>query len=312
MALEPTELFPEVPNLYEFPSVHSDMIYDQQRVHAYQRAIERTVKPGDVVVDVGTGTGLLAFLCVRAGARHVHAIDRSPIIHTARRLAEANSLSDRITFHYGNSTDIELDDTADVIVSELIGHIAFEEGMAEAIFDAKRRFLKPTGAIIPESVRLIAAPVCDESVYPSVIDSWVPAYGLDFSIMREQALANSYITEINESDLLARQETVLSVSFDEEVPQLLEGQCRFVIHRKSQVNGVALWFDAQLAEDVILSSSPWAKTHWMQCFTPVPNPIDVFPKDVISLLVKLELNHSQGNRFKLGINITKEASNGTP
>ena len=64
MTLEPSELFPEVPNLYEFPSVHLDMLQDRTRLRAYRRAIERTVRPGNVVVDVGTGTGVLAFLAL--------------------------------------------------------------------------------------------------------------------------------------------------------------------------------------------------------------------------------------------------------
>ena len=102
--LDPTELFPEVPNLYEFSSIHNDMIYDEHRVTAYQRAIERTVKAGDVVIDVGTGTGILAFLCLRAGAARVHAIDRSPVINWARRLAESNGMVDQIIFHQCDSS----------------------------------------------------------------------------------------------------------------------------------------------------------------------------------------------------------------
>ncbi|HEX9543873.1 MAG TPA: 50S ribosomal protein L11 methyltransferase, partial [Pyrinomonadaceae bacterium] len=110
--LDPAELFPEVPNLYEFPSIHSDMIYDEHRVGAYRQAIERTVKEGDVVVDVGTGTGILAFLCLKAGAARVHAIDRSPVINWARRLAETNGMADQIIFHQCDSRDVNLGEQA--------------------------------------------------------------------------------------------------------------------------------------------------------------------------------------------------------
>jgi predicted RNA methylase len=101
MPLEPAELFPEFGNLFDFPSIHSDMIYDGHRVMAYQSAIMRTVKEGDVVADVGTGTGLLAFLCLQAGAKRVHAIDRSPVLECAKELAQANSFTDRMIFHAG-------------------------------------------------------------------------------------------------------------------------------------------------------------------------------------------------------------------
>ncbi len=71
--LDPTELFPEVPNLYEFPSVHAGMLYDEERVSKYSTAVSQVVKNGDVVADIGTGTGLLAFLCLKAGAKRVNA-----------------------------------------------------------------------------------------------------------------------------------------------------------------------------------------------------------------------------------------------
>jgi protein arginine N-methyltransferase 1 len=87
VALEPSELFPEVPNLYEFPSVHADMIFDRERVGKYWKAISTVVRPGCVVADIGTGTGILAFLALRAGASHVHAIERSLAIDWARRVA---------------------------------------------------------------------------------------------------------------------------------------------------------------------------------------------------------------------------------
>ena len=62
----------------------------------------------------------------------------------------------RIVFHYGDSCNIDLGEPADIIISELTGHIAFEEGTIEAIFDARRRFLKSLGIIIPQAVRLVS------------------------------------------------------------------------------------------------------------------------------------------------------------
>lgn len=305
LVLDPTELFPEIPNLYEFPSVHSDMIYDEHRVRAYQRAIERTVKPGDVIVDLGTGTGLLAFLCARAGASRVHAIEKSPVIDFARRLAVVNGLADRIVFHYGDSRDVELGERADVIVSELIGHIAFEEGMADTLLDAKKRFLKPGGEIIPTEVSLYAAPVCERRVYPSSIDIWKAAYGFDYSVMREQALQTSYVTRIDEADLLAPQQSVLSVSFLEEAPSPASAYLRFRIHRPGQLNGVALWFDALLTEYVPLSSSPWAKTHWQQCFKPIPDPLAVSPGEEVEVSITMTLPTRGRRPFDLRISVTK-------
>jgi 2-polyprenyl-3-methyl-5-hydroxy-6-metoxy-1,4-benzoquinol methylase len=307
--LDPTELFPEVPNLYEFPSIHNDMIYDEHRVEAYRRAIERSVKVGDIVADVGTGTGILAFLCLRAGAARVHAIDRSPVINWARRLAEANGLGDRIIFHQCDSRDAKIDEKADVIVSELIGHIAFEEGMVESISDAMARFLKPGGLLIPRSVTLYAAPVYEREVYRSCIDGWKPAYGIDYSVMREQALQTSYVTDIDERDLFAKHQAVFSVDFTRDVHLEVHAERTFDIYREGHINGMAFWFDSALSDVVHLSSGPWSKTHWKQCFTPLDYPRKVEAGGRLDVAFTMMLCNRPGDKFAFRVELSRGDSN---
>jgi predicted RNA methylase len=306
--LDPTELFPEVPNLYEFPSIHSDMIYDEHRVNAYQQAIARTVKKGDVVVDVGTGTGILSFLCLRAGAARVHAIDRSPVINWARQLAEANGIVDQIIFHQCDSRDANINEKADVIVSELIGHIAFEEGMVESISNAMERFLKPGGSLIPQSVTLNAAPVCEREVYRSCIDGWIPTHGIDYTVMREQALQTSYITDIDERDLFAKHQSIFSVDFTRNTHLESHAERTFEIYREGYINGIAFWFDSKLADVVRLSSGPWSKTHWKQCFTPLPYPQKVIAGDKVDVAFTMTLCNRRSDKFSFRVELTKENS----
>ena len=301
--LDPTELFPEVPNLYEFPSIHSDMIYDEHRVNAYHQAIERTVKEGDVVVDVGTGTGILAFLCLQAGAARVHAIDRSPVIDWARRLAETNGLADQIIFHQCDSRDVYIGEKADVLVSELIGHIAFEEGMVESISDAIERFLKPDGSLIPQAVTLYAAPVYEREVYKSCIDSWKPVYGIDYSAMRDKALGTSYVTEISERDLFAKHQPIFAVDFLQSPQVEFHAEKRFEIYRDGEINGIAFWFDSKLTDVIRLSSGPWSKTHWKQCFTPLPHPRKTFAGDTLDISFDMKLCQRGSDRFSFAVEL---------
>jgi len=306
--LDPIELFPEVPNLYEFPSIHSDMIYDGHRVNAYQRAIERTVKKGDVVVDVGTGTGILSFLCLRAGAARVHAIDRSPVIDWARQLAETNGLTDKIIFHECDSRDADIGEKADVIISELIGHMAFEEGMVESITDAMGRFLKPNGSLIPQSVTLYAAPVYEREVYKSCIDGWKPAYGIDYTVMREKAVQTSYITDIAEQDLFAKHQPIFSVDFRRDTPVEVHVERTFEIYREGYINGMAFWFDSTLADVVRLSSGPWSKTHWKQCFTPLPCPKKVNANDKLDIAFTMLLCNRRSEKFSFSVQLMEGES----
>jgi predicted RNA methylase len=72
------------------PFMQESMLLDKARCDAYREAIHRIVKPGDVVVDLGAGTGLLSFFALQAGARHVYAIEMSRIADAAAELIEAN------------------------------------------------------------------------------------------------------------------------------------------------------------------------------------------------------------------------------
>lgn len=308
MAGDPNELFPEVQNLYEFPSVHADMVYDEHRVHAYEDAIRRSVREGDVVVDVGTGTGLLAFLSLRAGASRVHAIERSAVIESARRLARDNGFTDRITFYHADSLAVTLPEEADVVVSELIGHAAFEEGMAEALFDANRRFLKPRGRMIPQGVTLFAAPVEEREVYRSAIECWRTAYGFDFSAMRAAALKTSYVTELLPSDILAPQQAVLSANFATCNRADRKDSFTFRMNRAGCLNGIAFWFDATLHEHSLLSSSPWSRTHWLQTFTPLALPLFVKGGDIVNVTVDLDFLWSRNKWIRVGAAVESEVA----
>ena len=303
--LDPTELFPEVPNLYEFPSIHADMLFDEERVGKYAEAISRCVKKGDIVADIGTGTGLLAFLCLQAGAKRVHAIERSSAIEWAKALAEKNGFSDRIVFHKEDSRHLELNEKVDVVVSELIGHIAFEEGMAESLFDAKKRFLSSDGSMIPQNVDLRAALVNEKEIYADCIDCWQPIRGIDYSFLREEAIKSCYIAHVNDCDLMSEPITIASVDFQTDQMPLLSGTHTFRVVRKGHINGLALWFDAILAPSVRLSSGPWSRTHWKQCFAPIPNPMQVEKNEYVNANIEMRLRTKSDDIFEFRMNLAK-------
>ena len=214
-----------------------------------------------------------------------------------------NNLGESIVFHNCDSRDADIGEKADAVVSELIGHMVFEEGMVESLFDAKKRFLKEGGSLIPQTVTLFAAPVCERKVYASSIDRWKSAYGIDYSIMREHALTNTYLTEIDERDLLATHEPVFSVDFESSRHPEVHARRKFKVHRSGQLNGVALWFDSTLATEIRLSSGPWTKTHWKQCFTPIPNPMDVKAGAEVSILFDMTFRSRAHDRFVFGVTV---------
>src|SRR5260370_34348229 len=100
------------------PILQERLLLDKARCDAYREAIHRTVKPGDVVVDLGAGTGLLSFFALQAGARHVYAIEMSRIADAAAELIEANGFPDRVTLIRKNSKTMRLPERSAVLCTD--------------------------------------------------------------------------------------------------------------------------------------------------------------------------------------------------
>ncbi|HEX9126493.1 MAG TPA: 50S ribosomal protein L11 methyltransferase, partial [Methylomirabilota bacterium] len=118
---------------------HRQYLADPHRLAAFERAIAATVNPGDVVIDLGAGTGILGLFACRAGAARVYAIDDGGIIELARSLCRANGFADRVVFVKGLSTRVTLPEKANVVVADQIGRFGFESGVWEYFTDARAR-----------------------------------------------------------------------------------------------------------------------------------------------------------------------------
>ena len=137
------------------------MVADRARTSAFAEAIREVVEAGDVVLDVGCGTGVLAMLAARAGAGRVVAVDQSGIVQSAANLVKHNGLADQVEVLRGPVAELELDARVDVLVSEWLGNFALVEDMWADVATVRDRVLAPDGRMLPERVDLYLAPVDD-------------------------------------------------------------------------------------------------------------------------------------------------------
>ena len=91
--------------MYAELEVHRTMICDRVRTEAFRRAIESVVRPGDVVLDVGAGSGILSVFAARAGAARVYAVERTTVAVVAQELAAANGVAEIVQVIHGDVMD---------------------------------------------------------------------------------------------------------------------------------------------------------------------------------------------------------------
>lgn len=277
------------PSGWSDPVQHARMLDDERRTGDYLAAIRKAVRPGDVVVDIGTGSGVLAVAAARAGARHVYAIEATDIADVAERVVMANGLDDTVTVVRGWSTLVDLRERADVLVSELIGSEPLEEAILETTLDARVRLLEPHARLVPHALILQATPLLIPRSQASqlafgreAIDRWQRLHGIDFGPLLDVATTEPLL-EPTEGEVVATWPRVGPAaelmawdlhSFDDPSAR---ATLDLMIDPPGDVNAVAVTFRADLHDDVRHTLDPWRwpSSSWATAVWVLPDRLHV-------------------------------------
>ena len=264
--------------MVDFPlSTHLSMVKDGVRMRTFTRAMRSVITPGCTVVDVGSGTGVLALIAAHHGAGRVLGLERSDLVGYARKV-KAHSCPDApVTF---SRKDVLLDTLprlrADVVVCELLGNFGIEENMIAVLDRVRRHFLKRDGVMVPHAIELMAAPVQCAGAYRQAVGWESQQWGIDFSPLKPLAynavyhLTHEPIKLLAEPACLAR----IDLTTATEIPRARDVGFRF--SRAGTIHGFAGWFRAYLSTRNVLDTGPdKPNTHWGQVLFPVGKPIAV-------------------------------------
>ncbi len=257
---------------------HETMVFDKVRMDTYHEGIRRNVKQGDVVVDLGTGTGILALFAAQQNPKKIYAIEHSELIETARHIASSNNVH-CIEFVHSNSRDFKpsSNESVDVIIHEQIGNVLFEENMVQNLLDLKRRILKKTGKILPGKFEFYVEPVCllDDRHVPFIWERRV--HNVDLSCMKEsnyenidpslfRGYLNVDIPPNTFSHFLCDPEPLLTFDLNE-IESEEEISTSFSVSRKfthsGHLDGLMIYFTVIFDDKVRFDTSPVSqRTHW--------------------------------------------------
>lgn len=269
------------------PNTYRLMMSDRTRTEAFEKAINEIINKGDTVLDLGCGPGLLSLFACKAGAAKVYAIDQNTkIIDYGRKLAHDNGYKDKIEFISGLSYDIELPEKVDVIISETLGTYAVDEHIIECIYDARTRFLKKGGTIIPSEISIYIAPVECPQGHNCFISGWEKDYfGFDFTSLNNSPVIAPFSCAIEKTDLLSNAALVKKFTLKDKLSSYRKN-INFCAQRKGVIHGIGLWFEAVLSPLTTLSTAPGKPpTHWQQGLLLIQHPIEVRQNDQISVSI---------------------------
>ena len=272
--------------MYAELEVHRTMICDRVRTEGFRRAIDAVVRPGDIVLDVGAGSGILSMFAARAGAARVYAVERTTVAVLAQGLAAANGLGEIIEVIHGDVLDVELPEPVDVIVSEWLGGFGIDEGMLAPVIAARDRWLKPGGAMIPQSVTAWTGLVHDRYLDETVAFLRGNPYGLTLDGLVEltvnEILYSGTFRHLAEGDKRSEPGRLWTTDADrislEEAEAPHEAETLLPVREHGTANALALWFSTDLAPGIALSIGPGdAPTHWGMTTAPLRSPIELRP-----------------------------------
>jgi len=290
---------------------HQWCISDPVAMPAYEQAIRRLVKPGDVVFDLGAGTGILSCLACKAGAERSYAVDPDQIIGLVPKVAAQNGFGERIIARKSDSFGFDPPEKADVVIASMLSLAGIGNNMLAAVLDARQRLLKPGGIIIPSILVPVVCPVEVPEWYEARIDCWDhKRMDLDFRAVRTVAVNRCGRTKLSANSLLAAPQEMAVIRLAEISSPSVRKRMRFLIERKGVLHALGAWVEVVMVERVRCSSSPVAETamRWSQMILPLETPIAVQAGDQVTALIRAD---AVGHEQNISWDVEVRAADGT-
>jgi protein arginine N-methyltransferase 1 len=262
------QMYQRMRNKEYFTNLHQHdlMLADTVRIESYYNAITKYVSEGNVVLDLGTGSGILAFFASLRLPKQTYAIDHSEVIETAKAVATHNCLTN-ITFIKTYSKDLSqrtIPEKVDIIIQEQIGAWLFNENMIECVLDLRDRFLKPGGKILPSRFQLFIEPVQlkHESHIPFIWEQEIHSISFkNLKSLKEKVGREYFFTTIKPYEVdcfLCQPEPLFSFDLEtmqaEQIPETLHYRKTSI--RDGRLEGFCLYFSAIFDNVISFTTSP--------------------------------------------------------
>ncbi len=271
------------------PMWHVPMMNNRLRNDAYFAALKAAITPDTHVLEIGTGSGLLAMMAAKLGARQVTTCEAVPqIAEMARNIVGDNGFTPPVTVVSKMSTKLEvgkdMGDRADLLVSEILSSEFLGEGVLSSIEDAKQRLLKPGARIIPARGSIQFALVGGVDIMSNVrVDE---VYGFDLRKFNAIVPSKQYVAR-NDLNIELLSDDIGAFFFDfvktDRFPSAERKIIEVPVRKAGRCCGIIQWIRLEMDDTVVFENHPSVKntaSGWQHCVFVFPSPIDVLPVQV--------------------------------
>ena len=259
------------------------MMNDKIRNEAYLKAINLAVSKDDFVLEIGTGSGLLAMMAARSSSKQVVTCESSQTIsEVAKKIISKNNLNNKITVINKKSTELlvgkDLPQKADVIISEVLSAEFVGEGVQATILDANKRLLKKNGKMLPESGDIRVALLGDDAEINTKI-AVGNICGFDLSKFNSILGAKRPLQLESKPRLLSETEIAFKFNlYSSENIKTKQKILNLTVQESGTCLGVIQWLGVQIFKGIEYENKPGEIiSHW-------PTPVYMFkdPKKVLA------------------------------
>lgn len=260
---------------YAHFGIHEEMMKDEVRTLTYRNAMyhNRHLFKDKIVLDVGSGTGILCMFAAKAGAKMVIGIECSSIIEQSEKIIKANKLDHIIKLVKGKVEDVKLPDAiekVDILISEWMGYCLFYESMLKTVIIARDKWLAPGGLIFPDKATLYITAIEDRQYKDEKINWWDNVYGFDMSCIRKVAISEPLVDVVDPKQVVTNNCLLREVDMYTVADADLEFVSPFSLtcRRSDYVQAFVTFFNIDFScchKPTGFSTAPGSRyTHWKQ------------------------------------------------
>ena len=266
---------------------HLGYLSHRHRLDLYRAAVVKVVRPGDRVVDAGCGTAVLGLLCLQVGAAHIYAIDSTTAIEVAREALTRAGWASKADLIRGSSFQVDLPERVDVVICDHVGYFGFDYGLIGLLVDARRRFLKPGGTLIPGRLKLYVGAV-ESQKCRQLAEAWqAPGIPPEFHWVRQHGVNSKHAVTLQRDELISDTAELGCIDLQAENPDFFSWSAQLTVQRDGVLHGLAGWFECELAEGVWMTNSPLSDSgiDRSQAFLPIDEALPVRAGDRLDVTV---------------------------